>query len=209
MKGQKWGTNGHNHLQKDLESSLGNVFSCEQEESVVEQIINSLEQGNEPLARSMINMHQVVLQNIVFYEPERGETLLHYAAREGHTNIVGQILDIDTEPLYVPDASGGYPIHHAVVNGHVEIIEVMMSISPLIIMQDDGSGENLWHEAMRFGQPELINILIPHTKDEELNIDIIFHVATAQNIYEESYYDLNYEDRDLGCLEFSHEFPFL
>jgi len=86
-------------------------------------------------------------------------SVMHYAAAEGHVNIVAIFA---TNPGLVDsfDCQGVTPLHRAASKGHDKVVALLLDASPGLIMQTDIFGATALHHAAVLGQNKIVTQLL-------------------------------------------------
>jgi ankyrin repeat protein len=85
---------------------------------------------------------------------------LHFAAGDGHTNVVQTLLQAYPEGASMPSAKGKIPLHFAARWGHLQIARELLQVYPEGISTLDWEGSLPLHDAAREGQYEMAAYLI-------------------------------------------------
>jgi ankyrin repeat protein len=65
-----------------------------------------------------------VLEKTMYYFTPRGETLLHCAAKNGHLDIVGYLIN-DEFDIEAKNDDGYKPLHFATQEGHLDVVNLL------------------------------------------------------------------------------------
>ena len=100
----------------------------------------------------------VQLEKVLTYKDVEGNTLLHFAASNGHPEIVKILLESGIKPN-LRNAQGATPLILAAERGRTACVEALLSVAGRIGLADDNDG-NALHYAIRFGHEEVASRLL-------------------------------------------------
>jgi ankyrin repeat protein len=101
---------------------------------------------------------------------KKGKLALHFAAGEGHTEVVQALLKVHPEGASLPSGKGKVPIHFAARWDHMRIAKALSRVCPDCVSTLDYEGSLPLHDAAREGQLEMAQFLVeryPHGLSEE------------------------------------------
>jgi hypothetical protein len=115
-------------------------------------------------------------------EKSFGEMPLHYAANNGHTDIVELLLKAGANPNGKDDA-GETPLHSAVMEGKQDVAARLLDKGADVNAQDD-QGATALHVAAMKGRPELVDLLLakgadPLTADKQGRTPMFYSKITG------------------------------
>lgn len=93
-----------------------------------------------------------------------GQTALHFAVSEGHTDTVKVLLTVWNELDLVDDIDASTALHYAAKAGHADITEMLLARGASV-NATDANGSTALHWAAREGYSEVTNILLEHGAD--------------------------------------------
>ena len=94
-------------------------------------------------------------------------TPLHFAARQGHIELVKAITNMESGDKNPKDASGVTPLHLAALYGHLDIVEHLCTFVQDVNIKDNYNQTPL-HSASRQGKLEVVQFLIGKKADPKL-----------------------------------------
>ncbi|XP_022088066.1 ankyrin repeat domain-containing protein 39-like [Acanthaster planci] len=88
-----------------------------------------------------------------------GYTALHYASRNGHTEIISILLQHQADPNSATRSGGVTPLHRAAYSGHFDIVKLLLDwrASPLLCDQD---GKSSLHKGAERGYLDICKLLV-------------------------------------------------
>ena len=92
------------------------------------------------------------------WQVPKNYTLLHWAARENHIDIVRSLVEKDVD-VDAGDGTGVTPIYWAVREGNDDIVQLLIDRGARIDVEDR-QGMTLLHWAAREGFTEICNLLV-------------------------------------------------
>ena len=90
-----------------------------------------------------------------------GECIIHYAAKNGHTEVVKKLVACTVTPN-APNNYGTTPIQYAANDGHTEILKTLIACTDTPNAADD-NGNTPIHDAASQGHTEFVKILVACT----------------------------------------------
>ncbi|XP_038976225.1 protein ACCELERATED CELL DEATH 6-like [Phoenix dactylifera] len=95
-----------------------------------------------------------------------GRIPLHYAASDGHHDMVKLLLERDPSTAYLADAKYGlFPIHIAAMMGNIPIVDQILKQCPDTDELLDKEGKNFLHAAFKRGKLDLVKRIISRRPD--------------------------------------------
>ncbi|XAR57337.1 hypothetical protein NMG60_11025439 [Bertholletia excelsa] len=89
-----------------------------------------------------------------------GWTALHYAARNGHSDIAASLLEVDKSAAYIgTENDNNTPLHLAAAAGKVDVISKLLFFSPACCEIVNKKGQNVLHVAMDMEQQDVIECI--------------------------------------------------
>ena len=85
---------------------------------------------------------------------------LHFAAGEGHRNVVQALLRVHPEGAYTTSSKGKLPIHLAARWGHMHVAQELLCFHPNAAASADWEGSLPLHDAAREGQTSMSQFLM-------------------------------------------------
>ncbi len=113
---------------------------------------------------------QTLLKNkpdLVFSKNDNGQTPLHYAAQEGHKDVV-EVLLIDKADVNAKDKVGCTPLHVAAYRGHKDVVEVLLAYKADVNAKDN-NGFTPLHFAAGIGHKDVVEVLLAYKADVNAN----------------------------------------
>lgn len=127
---------------------------------------NSKELKRRAIRRSASKGYTATLQHLLKENPEigdehdKGETLLHIAARAGEYEIVNHLIKSTKIPPETKDNDGRTALSLAAQEGHVRIVQVLAPQTPTGKEGTDGDGNTPLYHASRTGKLEVVSFLL-------------------------------------------------
>ena len=100
------------------------------------------------------------LFNYTYAENENGQNLLHFAASEGHLEIVKYLMDRRYSDKDAKDNNGWTSLHFSIKHGFLEIVKYLIERCKVDKEAKDNDGRTALHFAARFGNLEVVKYLI-------------------------------------------------
>lgn len=130
--------------------------------------------GLTPLHHAALEGHGAALGVLLASKPEmlsvsddEDRTVLHTAARKGHTHIVAQLLALNQPQLiHAADGMSRTALHHAAARGFDKVVDLLLAASPETINAVSGRGRNALHEATGNKQEAIVHILLEFSGSE-------------------------------------------
>ncbi|XVE50535.1 hypothetical protein DITRI_Ditri01bG0170400 [Diplodiscus trichospermus] len=114
-------------------------------------------------------------RNVYGQETPEGNTVLHMAARYGHTSLVKVIIERKRQLVLKSNIKGETPVHIAARAGHLHVItffiESVKKFSIHIAGTRDNNGNTPLHGAIRNGHLSVVTALAGHDKNALLEIN--------------------------------------
>lgn len=166
-------------------------------------------------SQKIINKEQVGLilydfaPDTLLAKDNKGDTIFHYIARFGLSNLLDNLLQKSIDGLYIWNNLRRYPIHEAICNNQVGCIKYMLEKSDVVNLIDSKQRSAL-HYAALYGNTDVIDACF--LKKEGLNVNqqdddgrSSLHLAViAKNISALSKL-LNFENIDISLTDFSNK----
>jgi ankyrin repeat protein len=115
------------------------------------------------LGRLEVVQHLLQQTNVnVTAATANGMTALHWAARHGHTGIVGELLAAHNRQTRKPTATAACkmtPLHHAARYGHVEIVQALLTTGRYDVNAVDEELQTPLFTATAAGQARVVSVL--------------------------------------------------
>uniref|UniRef100_UPI001C60E4DD ankyrin repeat domain-containing protein n=1 Tax=Endozoicomonas acroporae TaxID=1701104 RepID=UPI001C60E4DD len=110
-----------------------------------------------------------------------GDTALHEAARQGHTETVNALLEIVAKEK---TNDGQTALHKAAEKGHTEAIQKLLTIDPSLAKEKDNNGRTALHAAALKGHTEAIQTLLTIdpslAKEKDKRGNTALHLAASE-----------------------------
>lgn len=108
---------------------------------------------------------------IQFVQPDTGNTGLHMASANGHTNIV-KLLVIQYGHAFTANASGNTPLHWAAANGHASVVKFWtnQSIVEVDVLTKNNFGRSALTEGFSSEKEDVVKALLEHDSASEENL---------------------------------------
>lgn len=91
---------------------------------------------------------------------DKDKLALHFAAGDGHVQVVRDLLTVHPAGATLPSAKGKLPLHLAARWGHLQIAHDLLSVHPAGVSALDWDGSLPLHDAAREGQYRMARYLI-------------------------------------------------
>jgi hypothetical protein len=101
--------------------------------------------------------------SLAFTKDENGQTLLHLASAEGHTNIAGWLL-ANRADVNAHDKTGATPLHLAAYNGRKDLAKLLLS-NDADVNAKDIEGRIPLHDAAFKGHTDVVGLLLANKSD--------------------------------------------
>ena len=88
-----------------------------------------------------------------------GRTLLHYAAREGHLEVVKYLINKGSNINEKDNYGGRIPLHYAAMNEHLEVVKYLIN-KGANIDEKDNRGVTALHQAIYWGRLNVVKFLV-------------------------------------------------
>ena len=90
-----------------------------------------------------------------------GDTALHWAIYNGHTQVVEQLVQSGAN-LSIVNGKGVPLLHWALKNGDVELMKVLLTNGANVNSQSDSNQDTVLHRAAYKGQIDVVKLLLEH-----------------------------------------------
>ncbi len=114
----------------------------------VKELLGISASPNDFILDSLEKVGRLVYQLFNTNNPRRHFTPLHWAAAQGHAEIVKLLLDYGFN-AQVLDEHGDTPLHVAARNGHAALISLLLRAQPALLNAQNNQGETPLHVAAR------------------------------------------------------------
>jgi hypothetical protein len=137
--------------------------------------------------------HAKVAEKLLAYKPdvliqsEKGDTILHHAARNNSKILVKKLINLGADPL-AKNNKGLTPIHYACRDGSIEALEVLIEHHKDLNLMGNtiiGAGRTPLQEACAYGRAGIVDFLLAKSEEYKISIDIDYrnkHSRTAYDI---------------------------
>jgi ankyrin repeat protein len=142
----------------------------------------ALESGKVSLARELL-IRGGTWKSFVHYHRFPHLTPLHYAAAEGHANMVTFLIEILKMSPDVHDKRDATPLDYASEQGHLAVVRKLLALGAHVIHSESGHMTAL-HWAAQSGHKEIVCELIGHDADvnaRSVRHETPIHAAAAHN----------------------------
>ncbi|XP_067661803.1 ankyrin repeat domain-containing protein 50-like [Haliotis asinina] len=117
-------------------------------------ILGAALKGHKDVVELLVNTgkHLILVDN-------GGDTILHYACRGGHVEVVTYVLSQNISDMNSRGFQKMSPLMRAALTGHTDVIKLLVS-KGADVTQLDGGGDNILHYACRGGNVEVVKYVL-------------------------------------------------
>ena len=105
----------------------------------------------------------------LYINEDTKETLLHYTAAQGLTQVVKCLLNCGSFPVDVKDENDKTPLHYAALNGADEVFQLLVD-NKADIDALDAVGATPLHFAVRWGSESIVKLILRNKGDEVVRV---------------------------------------
>jgi len=149
---------------------------CQAKELSVEEAqmewMESCRYGDVDIVRALAENFPLSQPTLVeFVHPDTGNTGLHMASANGHTNIV-KLLVKKYGHSFTKNSSGNTPLHWAAANGHASVVEFWtnQSIFGVDVLEKNNFGRSALTEGFSSEKEDVVKALLEHDSASEENL---------------------------------------
>ncbi|GLT66094.1 hypothetical protein SLA2020_384840 [Shorea laevis] len=126
------------------------------------------QEGETPLYVAAENGHAMVIEELVTHmdletasiPAKNGFDAFHVAARQGHVDVLNELLQLSPNLVMTTDLSGTTALHTAAAQGHIEVVNLLLETDSNLAKIARNNGKTALHSAARMGRLEVVKSLL-------------------------------------------------
>ncbi|XP_075096665.1 ankyrin repeat-containing protein At5g02620-like isoform X2 [Nicotiana tabacum] len=135
---------------------------CKQNQEGETALYVAAENGHSLVVAEFLKHLDLEIASIV---ANNGYDTLHVAARQGHLDVLEELLHSFPNLVMTTDSSNSTALHTAAAQGHIHVVNMLLEIDSNLVKIARNNGKTVLHTAARMGHLEIVRSLLSKDPD--------------------------------------------